>query len=49
MSASLEELYDNGYYGRGDAEIMIKQMVLDLHADRTSSFWMASNQMRLWF
>jgi len=27
----------------------IKQMVLDLHADRTSSSWMASNQMRLWF
>ena len=24
-------------------------MVLDLKADRTSSFWLASNQMRLWF
>jgi hypothetical protein len=24
-------------------------MVLDLKADRTSSSWLASNQMRLWF
>ena len=24
-------------------------MTLDLHADRTSTHWMASNQMRLWF
>jgi len=49
MSGSVEELYEKGYCGRGDAENMIKQMVLDLHADRTSSCWMASNQMRLWF
>jgi hypothetical protein len=28
---------------------MIKQMVLDLDADRTSCSWMAANQMRLWF
>jgi hypothetical protein len=49
MSGLVEELYEKGYCGRGDAENMIKQMVLDLHADRTSSSWMASNQMRLWF
>jgi hypothetical protein len=49
MSGGVEELYEKGYCGRGDAENMIKQMVLDLHADRTSSSWMASNQMRLWF
>lgn len=49
MSGGVEELYESGYCGRGDAENMIKQMVLDLHADRTSSSWMASNQMRLWF
>src|SRR5258707_1344890 len=27
----------------------IKQQYLDLEADRTSSHWMASNQLRLWF
>lgn len=49
MSGEVESLYEKGYCGRGDAENMIKQMLLDLHADRTSSSWMASNQMRLWF
>ncbi len=49
MSGRVEELYEKGYCGRGDAENMIKQMGLDLHADRTSGSWMASNQMRLWF
>ena len=42
-------LYEEQYCGRGDAENMIKQMTLDLHADRTSTHWMASNQIRLWF
>jgi hypothetical protein len=42
-------LYEKHYCGRGDAENMIKQMTLDLHADRTSTHWMASNQIRLWF
>lgn len=42
-------LYEKEYCGRGDAENMIKQMTLDLHADRTSTHWMASNQIRLWF
>ena len=30
-------------------ENQIKQQYLDLEADRTSSRWMASNQLRLWF
>jgi hypothetical protein len=30
-------------------ENQIKQQYLDLEADRTSSHWMASNQLRLWF
>ena len=49
MSGVVDELYEKSYCGRGDAENMIKQMVLDMDADRTSTSWMASNQMRLWF
>jgi hypothetical protein len=45
----VRSLYEKGYCGRGNAENMIKQMVLDLKADRTSCSWMAANQMRLWF
>ena len=30
-------------------ENQIKQQYLDLEADRTSTHWMASNQLRLWF
>ena len=30
-------------------ENQIKQQYLDLEADRTSSHWMAGNQLRLWF
>ena len=42
-------LYEKDYCGRGQAENMIKQMTLDLDADRVSCHWMAANQMRLWF
>ena len=49
LSGEVGALYEKGYCGRGNAENQIKQMVLDLHADRTSTSWMASNQMRLWF
>ena len=49
MSGEVQSLYEKEYCGRGNAENRIKQMVLDLKADRTSSSWMASNQMRLWF
>ena len=30
-------------------ENRIKEQQLDLFADRTSSWWMSSNQLRLWF
>lgn len=43
------ELYEDLYCGRGDMENHIKQQKLDLKSDRTSTHWMASNQLRLWF
>lgn len=49
LSGEVSSLYEKQYCGRGNAENRIKQMVLDLKSDRTSSSWMASNQMRLWF
>jgi hypothetical protein len=49
MEGVVRSLYEKEYCGRGNAENMIKQMVLDLKADRTSCSWMAANQMRLWF
>lgn len=49
IEGSAASLYENDYCGRGRAENMIKQMTLDLKADRVSSHWMAANQMRLWF
>ena len=49
MSEDVQSLYEEEYCGRGNAENQVKQMVLDLKADRTSSSWLASNQMRLWF
>jgi hypothetical protein len=49
MSGDVQSLYEEEYCGRGNAENQVKQMVLDLKADRTSSSWLASNQMRLWF
>lgn len=44
-----EALYENIYCGRGQMENMIKQQQLDLMADRTSTAYFASNQLRLWF
>lgn len=44
-----DALYEKFYCARGNAENQIKQMTLDLKAGRTSTHWMASNQMRLWF
>ena len=40
--------YEEFYCLRGNMENGIKQQLLDLHADRTSSHFMASNQLRLW-
>jgi hypothetical protein len=42
-------LYEKFYCQRGDMENRIKEEQMDLFADRTSTHWMASNQLRLWF
>jgi hypothetical protein len=44
-----KDLYEVLYCARGDMENRIKEQKLDLFADRTSSGWMSSNQLRLWF
>jgi len=41
-------LYEELYCARGEMENLLKQQVLDLHADRMSTQSMASNQFRLW-
>jgi len=43
------ELYEDFYCQRGEMENRIKEQQMDLFADRTSTHWMASNQLRLWF
>jgi hypothetical protein len=42
-------LYEELYCARGDMENRIKEQQLDLFADRTSTSWFRSNQLRLWF
>ena len=42
-------LYEKLYCARGDMENRIKEQQLYLFADRTSTQWMDSNQIRLWF
>lgn len=44
-----QELYEAIYCARGEMENRIKEEQLDLFADRTSTHWEASNQLRLWF
>jgi hypothetical protein len=41
-------LYEKFYCARGNAENRIKEYQLDLFADRTSTAYLASNQLRLW-
>lgn len=41
-------LYEGLYCARGEMENVLKQQVLDLHADRLSTHHLASNQLRLW-
>jgi len=41
-------LYEELYCARGEMENVLKQQVLDLRADRMSTHYMASNQLRLW-
>jgi hypothetical protein len=43
-----ERLYEDLYCARGDMENVLKQQVLDLEADRMSTHYLASNQLRLW-
>lgn len=46
---SATTLYEKLYCGRGEMENRIKEQQLYLFADRTSTGWMSSNQLRLWF
>lgn len=41
-------LYEMFYCARGDMENRIKEQQLDMFADRTSTAYMKSNQLRLW-
>jgi hypothetical protein len=41
-------LYEELYCARGEMENVLKQQVLDLQADRRSTHYLASNQLRLW-
>jgi hypothetical protein len=43
-----ERLYEGFYCPRGEMENVLKQQVLDLEADRMSTHYLASNQLRLW-
>ena len=43
-----ERLYQEVYCGRGEMENQLKQQTLDLQADRMSTHYLASNQLRLW-
>ncbi|KKK57290.1 hypothetical protein LCGC14_3055950, partial [marine sediment metagenome] len=46
---SARDVYEQMYCARGDMENRIKEQQLYLFADRTSSFTMEANQLRLWF
>ena len=41
-------IYEEVYCARGNMENILKQQVLDLQADRMSTHYLASNQLRLW-
>jgi len=44
-----QNLYEKFYCARGEAENKIKEQQMDMFADRTSTAYMTSNQLRLWF
>ncbi len=46
--AKAQALYEETYCARGDMENRIKEQQLMLFADRTSTHYMRSNQIRLW-
>ncbi len=43
-----QRLYEETYCSRGEMENVLKQQVLDMEADRMSTHYLASNQLRLW-
>jgi hypothetical protein len=43
-----QPLYEQDYCARGEMENRIKEQQLMLFADRTSTAWLRSNQLRLW-
>lgn len=43
-----QRLYEDFYCARGEMENVLKQQTLDLRADRLSTHYLASNQLRLW-
>jgi len=45
---SAQRLYEELYCARGEMENVLKQQTLDLSADRMSTGYLASNQLRLW-
>jgi hypothetical protein len=45
---SPQRLYEEFYCARGEMENVLKQQTLDLAADRMSTHYLASNQLRLW-
>ncbi len=44
-----QKLYEEHYCERGEMENRIKEQQLELFADRTSTHYLKSNQVRLWF
>jgi hypothetical protein len=46
---TIQSLYEKLYCGRGNMENRIKEQQLDFFADRTSTEYMKSNQLRMWF
>ena len=45
---SAQKVYEEIYCARGNMENVLKQQVLDLEADRMSTHYLSSNQLRLW-
>jgi hypothetical protein len=46
--AQPDQVYEGLYCARGNMENVLKQQVLDLQADRLSTHFQGSNQLRLW-
>jgi hypothetical protein len=44
-----QTLYEDHYCARGEMENRIKEQQLELFADRTSTHYLKSNQVRMWF